>query len=257
MELKKVSNWLLAALLLIIGGISGQLIEQIFGQVFNFNTLPQQILVICSVFIIFLIVIVVYLQRMDRKIENTLSKLIKPFVDEIPCSFLGNQEERLQKITNYINIAKKQIFIFSNLAEKKETDLKEHQNYLNALNLKLRDREIKFLRIIVPDFNTSEMKDQDIKEEMKKLIAYKEHFKKIFELRTTEETLIVDKNGEQGISIMMIDERYLFIIIEKKYKHPVLANILEGGLFFEDIGKKLTVRFTKFFEARKDRIVIG
>jgi len=257
MELKKFSHWFLAALLMIIGGIGGQIIEQFWSRVFNLNTLPRQILIICSVFIIFLIVIVVYLQRMERKVENTLSILIKPFVDEIPCSFLGDQEERLQKITNYINIAKKQILIFSNLSDKKETDLKEHQDYLDALNQKLKDKEIKFLRIIVPDFNISEMKDQDIKEEIKKLPAYKEHFKKIFELRTSEETLIVDKNGEQGISIMMIDERYLFIIIEKKYKHPVLANILEGGLFFEDIGKKLTVRFTKFFEARKDRIVIG
>lgn len=257
MELKKFSNWILAALLLIIGGISSQLIEQIFGQVFNLNTLPQQILIICSVFIIFLIVIVVYLQRMDRKIENTLSKLIKPFVDEIPCSFLGDQEERLQKITNYINIAKKQIFIFSNLADKKETDLKEHQNYLNALNLKLKDREIKFLRIIVPDFDITEMKDENIKEKIKKLTAYQDHFDKIFKLRKNEEALLVDKNGEQGISIMMIDERYLFIIIEKKYKHPLLAKIFEGGFFFEDVGKKLTERFTKFFEARKDRIVIG
>lgn len=254
MNNKNFSNWILGALLLIIGGVGGELIEQLVCQIFNLNTLPNQILIICSLFIVFLIFFVVYLQKIDRKIENALTKLIKPFVDEISCSFLSvNKSERLKKMQNYINLAKKQIFIYSDLSD--NIKLKEHQDYLNALNLKMKDKEIKFLRIIVPDFDTSDMKNGKIKEEIEKLIAYQNHFNKISELRKNEEALLIDKNGEKGISILMIDERYLFIIIKKEYKHPLLTNILEGGFFFEDVARKLTERFTKFFEAKSNRIV--
>ena len=192
-----------------------------------------------------------YFQRIDNKLENTLEKLVK----QIPCSILtANKQKRLKKIQHYINEAEKQIYIFSDLSY--NTELPEHQNYLKELNQKLENKEIKFLRIVVPNFDISEMKDDDIIKEIKGLPTYNDHFNKIFEHRENEEALILDKNGEKGISILLIDERFIILILKREYKHPVLNKILRGGFFLEDIEKGLTAQFKDFFEGKKNRIVI-
>jgi hypothetical protein len=242
----------------ILGCLIGALLQQMLDKYFEIIAIPQKVLIGC--FILLLALLVYYLRQIYSKTTTNLDKLLnitlKEILEGIPCSFLTSQKERLKTLKNYIGIANKSIFIFSDLADKHETNLKEHFDYLSALDEKIvRNRKIEISRIVVPQFDMSKLTDSEIENKVKNLSAYKVHFSNLLEYR--DEALILDKNGPEGISIMMLDERYLFLQIKKTFKNEILANTLEGGFFFEEIGKELSDRFMRFFKGRRFRFVIG
>lgn len=228
---------------LILGIICSEIVESVTGEIIDLGNLSQQITALCAV----VIVIFVYfsLFQLLNRFESHL-----PFYDKIVCSNISDKKTRIQKMIECINKAEERIYIFSDLAEDKETKLKEHSDYLKALNKILtHNRNIEFLRIIVPPKNidqtnyTTEMFLSDLK----KLTAYSEHFESIIKYRK-KSLLVLRGGGQKGIHILVIDYKYLFLVFEEHYKGELLWDVLEGGFFFEDYGKNITTHFYKCFD---------
>lgn len=254
MDTDKLSKGFLSVLFLILGSIitavSLKYFDSILKYIFDINKLPPPIWIISIMLILFIIVFIIYIQRIDGKIENTLAKLVKP-----SCLPLYNQDERLETMTHYINKAKKSICIFSDLKEASETREDEHVNYLNALNKKLKENKyLTFLRIIS---YPGDKPTHEIQKEILNHPKYKDHFEIINSERSGREALVAEKNGPQGISILLIDDSYIFLNIDIPQLNPEIANVFKG-LFFEDTeGNELITRFKDFFAAITNRIVIA
>lgn len=244
----------------ILGCFIGVLVEQVLNNVFKLGSLSQQ------VFFIFLLLIIAFLifflNRIKKNIQENLKELIeaalKKASKEIPCTFIQDQEERLEKIISYIKLSTREILIYSHLSDEKETSLIEHKKYLDALNDLLENKkDIEFLRIVVPSFNTTGMSDTDIRQKIKEHPVYQEHFEKINTNRENDEPLIVQKNGIGNTKIILIDGRYLFLSTSHHSDDDQLNRIIRGGFFFDDVAGIYTSKFKRFFNKRGDRLVVN
>ena len=91
---------------------------------------------------------------------------------------------------------------------------------------------------------------------IKEFEPYEDHFKIINKFR--EESLIDLPDGPRGISILFIDDLFLFLIIAKDYKEKLLSDLLEGGFFFKNLNRNLVQRFKVCFnEMKLNGIVIA
>lgn len=150
----------------LMGCFLGAIIEQLLSNLFKVGIIPQKILIISLVLIIAFLVF--FLKKINKKIQQNLNLLIRKTLEkstlEIPCTFIKAPEEHLGKIVNYIKLAKNNIMIYSHLSDDKETYLNEHKNYIEALNHILEKKtNIEFLRIVVPQFDTTGMSNEEIK----------------------------------------------------------------------------------------------
>lgn len=175
-----------------------------------------------------------------------------PNEDIVNCYFINNPDERIRRIIEYIDKTEKRIYILSSLSSKKTTETLQHKNYLSALNELLENkRNVEFLRIIVlpQGLNNCSKNKKELINKIIEFEPYKDHFNIINRFR--KKALIALPDGPRGISILFIDDRFLFLIIAKDYNEKLLSDSLEGGFFFENLSQNLITRFKKCFEEMK------
>lgn len=263
MALTKKSSWLYILLSLfstIFGIIINEIIDNWSTKNLELIDFTQQVLVSGLIIIVITIIIfhIVIGKKIDSKIELIRKEYILPLQNKFYCAFMQNQTERHKRMIECIKKAEKQIYILSDLAGAEEEKKKKHKEYLQTLNSVIKKkRGLKFLRIVVPhlDRQKSTHADDEIKRIVKENMAYEEHFRIINQCRDRS-LLALRSGGPLGLSILLVDDQYLFLVIEKKYEEKLLANILEGGFFFEDLSKKLTQRFQECFEYLRSGTVI-
>ena len=198
--------------------------------------------------------------------ENSIGSKLEKYNDNssisnkdiVNCYFIQSADERIKRIIECISKAEKRIYILSSLSRTKTTQTTQHKNYLFALNDILENKSnVDFLRIIVPPQSLSNAlkNKQELINRIKEFEPYDDHFNIINEFR--EKSLIALPDGPRGISILFIDDRFLFLIIAKDYKEKLLSDLLEGGFFFENLTMKLAKRFYECFQGlKKDGIII-
>lgn len=170
----------------------------------------------------------------------------------VNCYFIQSSNERIKRIIECISKAEKRIYILSSLSRTKMTQTIQHKNYLFALNEILENKSnVDFLRIIVsPQSLSNTLKNkQKLINRLKEFEPYEEHFNIINKFR--EKSLIASPDGPRGISILFIDDRFLFLIITKDYKEKILSDLLTGGFFFDNLSKNLVQRFQECFKEMK------
>jgi hypothetical protein len=161
------------------------------------------------------------------------------------AQFITNKPARLKKLTEYIKNAEQSIYILSDLSGTEETQLKEHEKYLNALNQVL-DKKVKVKRIVVPNYagakNTEADPDWIYSAPITR--AYQKHFR---HLQECDDTALSHTNVPRNISMMIIDNKYLFWKPELIYSDKDLDKLMDGGLFLEDFTQGVAADFAEAF----------
>jgi len=242
----------------ILGIVIKEMIDNWGTKNLEITDFTQQVLFATSIIIV-LIVIVCHI-IMGKKIDYKIDLIREEFRDSSYYSFIQNQRERHKLMARRIEEAEKQIYILSDLASEQEKRKPEHKIYLQTLDDVLANKpELKFLRIIVPalDPQKSTYSDEEIIKWIKSNRAYEDHFRTINQFRKW--CLIALKHGGPlGFSIMLIDDRYLFFVIEEKFEDKLIAELLEGGFYFENLGESLVNKIQQFFEdiMKKETLVV-
>lgn len=164
--------------------------------------------------------------------------------------FITSKTERLTLMTEYIKRARKSIYILSDLSNPEETQLQEHERYLEALNQVIKanmaNSKFDFMRIVVPSKSLGKNIDSDpnwihnvpIDE------AYRKHFEL---LKAFDEICLKYKDGPRNVSIMLIDNKYLFWKPEIAFEEKALDRILDGGIYLEDYSAEGMTEFSECF----------
>jgi len=192
--------------------------------------------------------------------ENSIGSKLEKYNDNssisnkdiVNCYFIQSADERIKRIIECISKAEKRIYILSSSSRTKTTQTIQHKNYLFALNEILEKKSnVDFLRIIVPPQSLSNAlkNEEELINRIKELEPYEDHFNMINKFR--EKSLIAMPDGPRGISILFIDDRFLFLIITKDYKEKILSDLLTGGFFFDNLSKNLAQRFKECFKTMK------
>jgi len=257
-------NWIISTIGILIGILAGQLFEKSVQLVLPGFTL--YIIIILALFSS--LIIVIYSQRIkennkliNNKIENFLLQMDnkfdenidtvklevkKAFINNFRCIFMQDQQERHKTMIECIKNAKKCIYIFSELAPSEVTQKPSHKSYLETLNecieINKNKKDFNIIRIIVPPLQENNWINELINESP----TYIEHFKCLNRYR--ESSLLEFENGPRGVSILLIDERFLFLKIKPEYEHEFFNHILTGGLFFDDFSSNLVNNFKDCFE---------
>jgi hypothetical protein len=164
--------------------------------------------------------------------------------------FITSKPERLNLMTECIKNAKRSIYILSDLSGTEETQLEEHEKYLDALNQVMVDNnsnpnfEVK--RIVVPPYASGKdtQSDPDWIYSAPITHAYREHFRRLDEFN---ETALKHANGPRNVSVILIDNKYLFWKPELTYGDKALDALLDGGLYLEDYTREGIADFSKAF----------
>lgn len=211
--------------------------------------------IVIMVMLIITILIVWFLRQVKVKTDNTLESIKSEYkqtlFDSFRCSFLRNQDQRMEKMIQCINEAEKQIYILSDLSRDDQSERTTHKAFLSSLNTFAAKREndgnIDITRIIVPppeldaDYKTTAEYYRKIM--MRK--AYAQHFK----LLSKTKSLLGLPNGPRGISILLIDRRHLFVVLENEFgTTPELKRLLANGFYFQDSSGTLTASFENCFK---------
>lgn len=257
MSNKGETNWFVSFLFFLVSAIIGGVSEKFIN-----GTLKDQSLISHLSIILVLVVLVStisYLIHLNKKIKGSIVYIQKEFLslfkDRFYCSFFENQDDRHQKMIQCIRNAEKQIYIFSDLADSDEILKPGHKEYLKTLNevLEMKKKDIKFKRIVVPNPKKKiGESEQDVINWVKNNDAYSEHLK-IVNKYQTKPVVALKKEHPVGLSFLLVDDHFLFLVIEKEYNETVLGTLLEGGFYFEDFGNKLT----KNFKECMDDMAIG
>jgi len=253
----KSAGWIFGILGIIIGAFAQAFIEKYLAPI-----LPMQIIPFISIFLVIIIAAILIgflsflLKKINHSIDQVRQEFISIFKGKYYTTFIENQTERHKKLIDCIHKAEEEILIFSDLASMDEIRMKEHKQYLDELNYILKNRKsVKVTRFVVPNPGDEKLEsDADIINWVKRNRAYAEHFEILNKYR--ERALLALRNsGPTGLSIILVDERYLFLVIEKEYEEKLLGQLMAGGFFFEDFGKSLTRRYKECLENLKIGII--
>jgi hypothetical protein len=193
-----------------------------------------------AVVLVCLIIIGYFLIRIEKLVENRNY-----------TRFITSKAERLNLMTCYIKNAKKSIYIISDLSGTQETQLKEHVEYLTVLNQAIDGGNVDIKRIIVPAYARS--KDVEVDPDWIYRIsvtkAYLEHFNRLRKLDKVSPKYI---NGPCNVSMISIDNKYLFWKPEVTYGDATMDRLLDGGLYFEDYTREGITDFAERFRTMFD-----
>ena len=188
-----------------------------------------------------LILVTSSLMRIEKLVEN------RNFT-----RFITSKPERLNLMTKCIKNAKRSIYILSDLSGTDETRLEEHEKYLKALNQVIDDKKVDVKRIVVPayasDMSTETHPDWIYKAPITQ--AYREHFRRLYEF---DETALKHTNGPRNVSMILIDNKYLFWKPELTYGDKALDTLLDGGLYLEDYTREGIADFAERFRIMFER----
>jgi hypothetical protein len=183
-------------------------------------------------------------------IENSLMRIEKLVENRNYTRFITSKPARLNLMTECIKNAKRSIYILSDLSGTEETQMEEHAKYIDALNQALDDKkgntDFEVKRIVVPPYasgmNTETDPDWIYKIPITE--AYREHFRRLYEF---DETALKHANGPRNVSVILIDNKYLFWKPELTYGDKALDTLLDGGLYLEDYTREGIADFAKSF----------
>lgn len=212
-------------------------LSKVLGGVFQ-NTLNHPILgyyLMDVVALLCLILIVYFLIRMEKLVENRNY-----------TRFITSKPERLNKMIECIKEAQRSIYILSDLSGTEETQLEEHEKYLNALNQALDNKKVEVKRIVMPNSagGKSTEADPDWIYMAPITKAYQKHFKR---LQECDDIALSHTSVSRNVSMMIIDNKYLFWKPELMYGDKDLDKLMDGGLYLEDFTQEVTGDFTKAF----------
>lgn len=255
---------------------------------------PLVLLIIGILIVIVLIIVSWLILLEKRKISGLIlleKKKINQthdfIMDEIKnsmsfrCQLLTDQTIRIKMMIECIKKTQSRIYLLSSLSraqklgEIERPPKKLHDKFLKVLNDCIDQngatREIDVVRVVTPpidiDSNNSNAENVEPAEDLnlkKKRYAlldayyqdvrnnhdYKEHF----DLLSKNGSLRRFDQGPRGISILLIDNRYLFLVIETAYKEEDEENTtkiherLANGFYFEDFDGDLTDNFEDCFK---------
>jgi hypothetical protein len=212
-------------------------LTKVYGGVFQ-NTLNHPIFsyyLMAVVALLCLILVTYFLMRIEKLVRKSNK-----------AQFITSKPRRLNKMTECIKEAKRSIYILSDLSGTEETQLEEHEKYLNALNQALNDKKIEVKRIVVPNYagEKGNEADPDWIYRVPITKAYQKHFRR---LQECDDTALSHTNIPRNVSMMIIDSKYLFWKPELMYGDKDLDKLLDGGLYLEDFTQGVTADFTEAF----------
>lgn len=183
-------------------------------------------------------------------VSYTLMRIQKLVENRNYTRFITSKPERLNLMIECIKNARRSIYILSDLSGTEETQMKEHAKYIDALNQVMDDNrgnpnfEVK--RIIVPPYTSGKetQADPDWIYTAPITYAYREHFRR---LCAFDETALRHTNGPRNVSVILIDNKYLFWKPELTYGEKALDTLLDGGLYLEDYTREGIADFAKSF----------
>jgi hypothetical protein len=213
-------------------------LSKVYGGIFQ-NTLNHPIFgyyLMAVIALLCLILIGYFLMRIEKLVENRNY-----------AQFITGKPERLNKMTSCINNAKKSIYIISDLSGAKETQMEEHKKYLNALNQLIDGKKVDVKRIIVSSKDNEANPDWIYNTPVTK--AYLEHFSR---LRKLDKVSPKYNNAPCNVSMILIDNKYLFWKPEVTFGNSAQDALLDGGLYLEDYTHEgiadFANRFREMFE---------
>jgi hypothetical protein len=208
------------------------------------------------------IFIVGYLERFEKLvekslkpigelIENALTRIEKEVRNRNFTRFITSKDERLKMMTHYINNATKSIYIISDLSGTEETQLKEHKEYLKALDQVIDNKNVRVKRIVVPTYTSSKDTEADPAwiYELSITTTYLAHF---IHLRDSDKASPKYTNSLCNVSMILIDNKYLFWKPEITHSDTAMDALLDGGLFLEDYTHEGISDFAKRFDEMYD-----
>lgn len=227
---------ILAALLL--GAFSEAIQKSVNHQIVSF-------LLMAVVALVCLILTGYFLMRIEKLVENRNY-----------TRFITSKAARLNLMTECIRNAKRSIYIISDLARTKETQMEEHKKYIDALNQVMDDNkgnpDFDVKRIIVPPYasgmNTET--DPDWIYKIPVTEAYRGHFRR---LREFDQVSPKHSSGPRNVSVILIDNKYLFWKPELTYGDAALDTLLDGGLYLEDYTREGIADFAERFRIMFER----
>lgn len=217
-------------------------LSKVFGGVFQ-NTLNHPIFgyyLMAVVALLCLILIAYFLIRMEKLVENRNY-----------TRFITSKPERLNMMTVCIKNARRSIYILSDLSGADETRLEAHEKYIKALNQVMENKQVDVKRIIVPSYASS--KDTEIEPDWiyKTPVtkAYLEHFNR---LRKLDKVSPKYYDSPCNVSMILIDNKYLFWKPEITHGDAALDTLLDGGLYLEDYTREGIADFAERFRTMFD-----
>lgn len=223
-------------------GILVALLSKVAGDIVQ-KSLNNQIVgyyLMTAVALVCLILIGYFMIRIEKLVEN------RNFT-----RFITSKPERLNMMAEYIKNAKRSIYILSDLSGADETRLEEHEKYLKALNQVMDDKKVEVKRIVVPAYASS--KDAEVDPDWIYKIpvtkAYLEHFTC---LRKFDKVSPKYNNGPCNVSMMLIDNKYLFWKPEVTHGDAAMDTLLDGGLYLEDYTREGIADFAERFQTMFD-----
>jgi len=212
-------------------------LTKVYGRVFQ-NTLNHPIFgyyLMAVVALLCLILVTYFLMQIEKLVRKSNK-----------AQFITSKPGRLNKMTECIKEAERSIYILSDLSGTEETQLEEHEKYLNALNQALNDKKVEVKRIVVP--NHAGEKDNEVDPDWIYTApitkAYQKHFRL---LQECDDTALCHTNVSRNVSMILIDKKYLFWKPELTYGDKDLDKLLDGGLFLEDFTQEVTADFAEAF----------
>jgi len=212
-------------------------LSKVYGGVFQ-STLNHPIFgyyLMAVVALVCLIFVAYFLMQIEKLVRKSNK-----------AQFITSKPGRLNKMIECIKEAERSIYILSDLSGTEETRLEEHEKYLNALNQVLDNKNVEVKRIVVPNYaslNDTEI-DPDWIYTAPIAKAYQKHFKR---LQECDDTALCHTNVSRNVSMMIIDNKYLFWKPELMYGDKDLDKLLDGGLYLEDFTQEVTVDFAEAF----------
>lgn len=246
----------------VVIGLAGQALQSSLDLPNVAIYLMTGIALICLVFVgRFLESVVTLIENSEKRIEKMvgnplmgIEKMVEDYEKRIEkmvekhnyTRFITNKPERLNKMIECIKDAERSIYILSDLSGTEETQLEEHEKYLNALNQVLDNKKVDVKRIVMPNSagGKSTEPDSDWIYTAPITKAYQKHFKR---LQECDDTALSHTNVSRNVSMMIIDNKYLFWKPELMYGDKDLDKLMDGGLYLEDFTQEVTADFAEAF----------
>jgi len=209
-----------------------------------------------------------------RKVDDTQMKIDR-FIERLnQCTFMKNSDVRFDTMAYHIQNAEKCVLIMSELSKYGEKDVNKqrhpakkttpkkdwHQVYLDAVEEvaeKQKDnKKFELLRIVIPP--RDEANDKASHKQWEKSISshsiYGPHLRRVEALRKNSLMRFkFDLKAPHGVSILVVDDRFLLLQHKVVSSVESVNSIFEGGLFFNDHSKNLIDDAKNCFEEMKKK----
>lgn len=218
----------------ILGAFLWEAVSQAVQSSLNHQIVGFYLMVVIALFCLILVTSsLMRIEKLIRKSNNT--------------QFITSKPARLNKMTEYIKEAKESIYILSDLSGTGETKMEEHKKYIAALNEAIDGKKVKVKRIVVPTYASGKdaVADPDWIYRAPIREVYLNHFKK---LHTSDDLALCHTDSARNVSMMIIDNKYLFWKPELTYGDKELDKLLDGGLFLEDYNQEVIADFIETFQ---------